>query len=152
MFSRYFSSSGRIIKIPFFRGRISRAKKIGKRSLARVEKYSFLPRDIRGEKAESGSFKSDAHRVSLHPGGVKNDIKFKSSLNKKSFPEARDRIIHSSENSKVKYPRRRPAGFSIINFNVMPDKNAKHPDGDEKREKEEEREGVRSCRMICFAR
>lgn len=89
---------------------------------------------------------------------MKNDIKFKSSLNKKSFPEARDRaIIHSSENSKVKYPRvsERPAGFSIINFNVMPDKNAKHPDvGDEKKKKEEEKEqkGMRSCRMICFAR
>lgn len=71
------------------------------------------------------SFKATV--VSLHPRDVKNDIKFKSSLNKKSFPEARDRIIRSSENSKVKYPRRRPARFSIINFNVVPDKKRETP-------------------------
>lgn len=112
-----------VIKIPFFAYAL-RVRKIGKRSLTGVEKYSFLPRDIRGEKAVEVS---KATVVSLHPRDVKNDIKFKSSLNKKSFPEARDRIIHSSENSKVKYPRRRPAGFSIINFNVVPDKKRETP-------------------------
>lgn len=75
-----------------------RVRKIGKRSLTGVEKYPFLPRDIRGEKAVEVS--KATLIVSLHPREVKNDIKFKSSLNKKSFPEARDRIIHSSEKSR----------------------------------------------------
>lgn len=82
--------------------------------------------------------------VSLHPRGVrdarvKNDIKFKSSLNKKSLSQRHARenahtltvaLFTRPKTLKVKYSRR-PAGFSIINFNVVPDKNAKSHGNDD---------------------
>lgn len=78
--------------------------------LATGKKYSFLPRQQRGRekererRGEPRNLKGSS--VSVHRRGarVKNDIKFKSSLNKKSLSEARGGIIHSAENSEVKYP------------------------------------------------
>lgn len=58
---------------------------------------------------------------------VKNDIKFESSLNKKSLSRRHAVALFIRPRTlKVKCPSR-PAGFPIINFNVVPDKNVKHP-------------------------
>lgn len=122
----------RTIKISFFATRHRARRKLGNAlALPRARNIPFF-RDG-GWWAEIGPTKFQKRRIASYrcnrarcgTRAVKNDIKFKSSLNKKSLSEARERIIHTAENSKSEIPTPARVGFSIINFNVVPDKKAK---------------------------